>query len=903
MLENPIPNDQDAKLRPEFFAAAVIATLVVSSLLAANIPLKYVERERQVYGAFRFSGSHAVIESEMPTMGGWPMRFFIQYPGEQHARYFSKRSLLGNCSIAIIAGLAVFWMVRFRERKISKSSNRRRTQRGFDILLAAAILLVPMAFLGTAKLSSERQQRVLETLPEGASVELSCWYPRLIANKIPSVLHGIFLKPRGIEFIRANIGEKIKSVDLTELIGLSFYRSEIPSEFLQQFSSQHHLSRLSLVSQTITAEGMISIASLQHIKRLVLNRNGLKVDVLNQLSHWNKLTSVNLRRNTIELSRFSQPIWSKTVTGLSLSRPRKGISDELTIENWPQLRQLSIRNHSTETNDSTLTVRLANLPKLDTLLIDRYQKHNLEFSNLPELESFDDLPDGSFRMSNRDVWIPNGCWVESVRLLRLPRFSTCSFFTRDLLHFEIDETTNCDLIEFSSELISSSGWIRKQVDSETHYQTLIDVLGKSRGPKSLVFRAIPLRSLDLSPLVNNAGVQRLSFLGCGIDAKQVHPQSPMDHLVELNLGDSILGDNQLRRLLLDYPNLEELRASGMELQELHLVEPNQLEKLHLDRLGNVDSLRMIDQHSLCADVRCINSPETLIIKNSESLLGIVLEKPLKPGASISGLRNLEWFAAGGPEVNDQIVQPVLMCPDLDRLTLAYPNLSRAMLQQIGQATHLTALIIPGAGIDQEVTDAWQTLQSLWEINLDESEIGSRTIRWLGRNKSLRSASFARAKIDASGLKSLSSLNRVVMLSLSEVAVVHSDIAELLTGDSLEYLDLSGCQIDDEMMRGLASSHSLRAIKLHRCDLQKSQIDALQVARPKLRVITEDEPMQLKRQPNTMANLTNPVIGMDAWKNSGVTTTRKSEGNVFRTGATPASEDTLDLDEFRSKYGE
>jgi hypothetical protein len=891
-----------------FAAACVIASFATLILFAANAPLKYVERERQSSGAFRLSSSRIFRESEMPTMAGWPVRYLIEYPDETTARYFSWPSLVANMIIAIAVGWILFFMLRFRDQQLQRASPLFcfRTKRSFDAIFACLIFLLPMIFLGTSWGLSERQRRLLRDVSSDANVESSCWYPKLFADKIPSILSPCFKKPRGVEFIRAEADQIISATRLPELVSVGFYGSEIPDDFFQQVSGRQHLSSLSLVGQTLDENCIDSIAGLSHIKRLRINRSNLDAKLLNRLSHWTNLRSLDVADNPIALSNFRRPAWSKTVTKLSLPRPEVGSGDEITIEGWPHLKTLCIRSQSIKINKSTLGVRLANLPELESLLLDRYQKHRLDLSDLPNLDSIDDFPEGQHRLTFRNVWIPGGCWVESVRLVRLPSLTHCRFYVTELKSFEIDEIPNCKKMVLSCELIAAKGWIQKKVDDQVDFQNLIRAFGENTpsecsGPSTLAFRSVPLSGLDLSPLLSNTAIQKLAFRGCRIQADQVRPETPRQHLAELDLGNCVLNEVQLQRLLSDFPKLETLRASGKELKEVSLVRPNYLKKLQLGGLDNIQSFRLVDQHRLSTELRFRESPSTLIIKNTESLLGIVIEKPMKPGASISGLRNLQWFAAGGPEVNDPIVQQVLMCPDLDRLTLVYPNLSRPMLRQIGQAKHLTALIVPGAGVDQDITDSWEPLRSLWEINLDENQIGGRTIRWLSQNESLRSVSFAKAKIQSEALNSLHLLHRITDLTLSQAQADRSSLITLLAFGSLERLDLSGCQINDQILNGLANSRALTAVKLYGCNVSSSQIKTLQSAKPKLRIVTKDEPLRGLQRSDLTDGEVEAEIGMEIWRNPTKPRRQRSRNareSVFHSNATPSVGDALDLNHFR-----
>ena len=98
-------------------------------------------------------------------------------------------------------------------------------------------------------------------------------------------------------------------------------------------------------------------------------------------------------------------------------------------------------------------------------------------------------------------------------------------------------------------------------------------------------------------------------------------------------------------------------------------------------------------------------------------MGLSVEGPWPDASNIIGLRDLEWFAGGGPELEDKIADQVLQCAHLHRLTFAYPSITPETLRKVGQLEELVSLALPGTPANDELVGSWENINDLWEANL------------------------------------------------------------------------------------------------------------------------------------------------------------------------------------------
>ena len=234
-------------------------------------------------------------------------------------------------------------------------------------------------------------------------------------------------------------------------------------------------------------------------------------------------------------------------------------------------------------------------------------------------------------------------------------------------------------------------------------------------------------------------------------------------------------------------------------------------------------------------MRISETPEHLEIRGCGAIRGLVVESEWPEESVVSGLRQLTWFAGGGLALDNKILEQLLRCTSLDKMTLAYASLSKDNLGQIGEMPQLSVLILPGADLDDEITKQWTGLQSLWEVNLDDTNVSLGTLAWLSSIGSLRSLSLNRVPLEDSIATedALSGLGQLSELHLAGVPIRPVRLAGLLSFGNLEVLNLSDSKIGPPTVDVLCSAKGLKLLVLHNCDLDRSSLQRILQANPEL----------------------------------------------------------------------
>ncbi|MEM9588608.1 MAG: hypothetical protein AAGA03_15105, partial [Planctomycetota bacterium] len=169
---------------------AVAASVVVLALMiVVNLPYQYVHRDgywvgEQTDSMYAINADQEVSQS----MAGWPLRFLIRYEkeGDPELRYWSPVRLVSNAAIAISVSIALFFFVRFRNRKIMGSSRPARTKSRFDLAFAVAILALPIAVWGWYQWHWVQDQRLARQIRRSGSCFVSSRLPAVIATQLPT---------------------------------------------------------------------------------------------------------------------------------------------------------------------------------------------------------------------------------------------------------------------------------------------------------------------------------------------------------------------------------------------------------------------------------------------------------------------------------------------------------------------------------------------------------------------------------------------------------------------------------------------------------------------------------------------------------------------------------------------
>ena len=833
---------KDRFSKKSFLSSVLFTVIFVTLASLVNVPMQYVDSVAEVVVPDDFSGIQYHVHQELPVMGGWPFRYLIRYRSDHQinpsapVRYWSWIKLVADVLLIFGGGACLFWFVSYRDQKITAAKNRSLTQRSFDILFALVIVLLPTGFLAAVKVKSVRQHSIVTGLADQAAVTMRCWLPSPIAEQVPLALRSLLEQPRQVEAYRIDNRQLLQLARLDSITGLRFIECEFDSRNLQSFRQHPHLASLEIRHQKLTQSAIGEISKLPHLRKLALHYNNADLAALSSVFSMENLTKVDFRGNPLKLSEFPDPRWAKTVRELSLTRPDTGQADRLTIEDWPNLERLSIKRPSYQNNEVPLSITLSKLPRLESFRLDRRQVHALDLSDLPRLNRIQDSFQSNTMDRRSNAWLPDMPWFSSLTLNRMPAIESLHLYARDLEHLQMEDVPNLKSVTLGSRSLAPQPSGQSKVWNHRQCQNWIQAMGQQHGPRNLMILNISLEGIDLSPLAGNDHLRSLTLKGCQISQEQVRAIPRMERLTTLNLGNYLLPEDGVHELLTQFPRLQNLTANGAHLKQINLVGQNPLTYLQVQKIDHLDRVHVVDQAKLNTKFRFTKSPQSVVIKNSPAIRGVIFENPLRTGVQLSGLRDLEIFSGAGPELNDAVFETVVQCPAMDQLTLIHPQLSPTMLRQIGQLDRLTVLVVPGAAVNDEIIQSWESLRSLWEINLDDNDVGQPTLQWLSQNPSLRSVSLARVRLDDTGLESLSLLTHVSRLCVSELPVKRRHLTDLLQAGSLTHLDLSGCDVNDALLDEITASLSLRELNVHGCDLKPEQLARLRKQLPELQVV-------------------------------------------------------------------
>ncbi|HBV66342.1 MAG TPA: hypothetical protein DEF45_25340 [Rhodopirellula sp.] len=807
------------------FVAVLLSTVTISLGVIANLPFKYVEVSGSWRGAAQTEEmSRTVSDDHMPTMAGWPLQYRIQYASDQplEPRFWSPLRLASNTLFFLVVMVGVYGYVCYRGNYITKSQNQRRAQL-LDAGTAMAIILIPTLILGTEYYGAWKHQKTANQLGRSGNCFLAIWIPEVLVTRVPPGLQQVLRRIRSIDLISADANTTALACQTPGVVTITCINCEVTADQLSPLVDNPHFRGLQISRQDLDASLTDAIADLNHLTQLDLSNTNFDSTQLSELDHL-PLKNINLTNTNLQLSQLGKPSWSTTAETLSLSRPPKGFTDALEIQAWPQLRYLRVYRQTRISNPSVLKVRLADLPALSMVSLDRNQQHDLELKNLPLLSSFDEGLGYLQTILASDAKIPGNMWLARFKATNTPSLKKFGCYARDLDELSLEAMKQLRSLDLGSYQVSVTNGIHTDDTPLENSDAWISQLGDRVGPSTLNLMGLPLQETDLSPLKNNSGIRHLNLIETGISFKQVKQLAGMKQLESLFIRDCEVEQESLAWILNEFPNLDELVINGESLATVDVSEHEHLRKLRITKLAKPERVSLVDVPLLKTELHLDQCPQQLEISNAKSMTGLSVNAPWPKHGKLQGMRDLDWFAVGGRNVTDKLIDEVLVCKKLDQLTLAYTSVSTSRLKQIGQLKTLSTLSVPGSNIDPSVIAAWTELKSLWDVNLDDNEISTGTLVWLGNIKSLRRLSLNRTQLKNQAPEKLGNLTQLSELQLAGVEIDQKQIRPLLQANNIESLNLSGWQIDNEMMNWLLDTKSLMLLTLHDCQITPRQLE-------------------------------------------------------------------------------
>ncbi len=348
-------------------AGALLASITLVLFGLANLPYQYVESEVDWVGYLELAdgGSYRTYQG-LPIMAGWPLRYLIRYvDGDQiQDRLWLPARLVVNLGLGLLVTAGVYLFVQFRRQKLMQYSGSHRVRLIFDCSVALAILLVPGTLLMWQYRTTRYHRTIARDLERVGSSCLSCWLPAPYSDHVPVGLKRRLARLREVHVygIHGKAANVIASVPT--LAAYHCYSGEYDAKPLERLLDNPHFCVLQLNRRELSESHLAAVRNMRWLDQLYLFGATIDTEQLKSLDHL-ALKVIDFSFTNVELSKIGKPSWSSTLEILSVSRPPDGLESSLTIEDWPCLKYLQVQRHSREMNESILSIRLVDLPRLE----------------------------------------------------------------------------------------------------------------------------------------------------------------------------------------------------------------------------------------------------------------------------------------------------------------------------------------------------------------------------------------------------------------------------------------------------------------------------------------------------------------------------------------------------------
>ncbi len=829
--------------RKAHWAAVVFASLAALVLILFNLPYLYTDLAggwiSQSSVEFRWFGQ---LGERRPVQAGFPWTFYVKHidTHSESMAIWSKGNLYWNILATIALVAAVYFVSRWRYRLASKPQFTTLKQLAFDGCVAGAFLL-PTVLVGVSLYkTTEHHHRLMKLAIRDGNCFISCQVPAIIKSKIPRFVTHFFTRVRVVNLHHPSEQLLTSVVHLDTLTGLRVLGGSINSNQLQELRAREFFCLLHLDSMELTSSDVIDIGRLHNLEELSLARTNLDGVMLRSFDNLNRLKVVNLIQTPLRLSELGEPSWKDSVRQLYLPRRANGNEDQLDLEGWPAVHTVGVSDPSVTLSPHPIRLGLNNCQNLRRLIIDRVQKYELVARNLPRFQDIsEDIDLLSFMGASIDG-LPHQTWFAKVDVQSVPSLRHLGVYANDLESIHILDAPSLRQLSIAEGRYSDSYDEPRIANRLDRTQRIINDISKCNGPPTVDFEGLDFTGVHLDPLTRNHRIRNLSFRDSRISFSQLQQLEGLKDLQSLVAGACLASSADLDWLLVKFPKIEVVDLDISDVEELTLTHRPILTSFHARPLHKVKRvcLKSLPQLDMQIHVSCpINDFE---VSNAPQLTGLGLEAPWPSEAKISGLRDLRWFAAGGPYVNDSVLNAVLYCQSLDRLMLAYPSVTKETLKNIGGFLELTSLVLPGADIDDSVTKHYRKIKLLREANFSDTDVDVGTIEWLQGVESMRRLSLNFVPLSHDALNRIAQMEQLNELEVAGVDCPDTVFSTILLDHELEHLNYSDHEISDAKFDMLLRNQSLKLLNLAGCNLDLKRIQGLLESKPELLLYLGDE---------------------------------------------------------------
>ena len=480
------------------------------------------------------------------SAAGWPWCFYQHFQCVGSESWFAWDSwrLLGN--IVFWSAIAIFAVV-LRKQKAKSRAKREslgpdaannlaiRQWSLADLLVLFALVASGLGFFARVKARYAESQTLVQEIKRAGGTVSEGYYLPSILSLLSNDIHSELLKPLN-RIVQVSLDNPSKSL-LQKVVALPRLKSlrisgcgEHLSE-LQPLRQNPRLSDLRISGCKLDDKTVELLSSLKSLQSLNLMHTNITAAGMAALGRMPRLRFVHLGHTDVELANDTLEEWMKSVRCLQLPRPKMGGSAAFKLTSWPELQEVRCFEYEELINSTPVHLSVINMPKLQSIALERLQRFDLKLADLPQLREIATRDTQVSERSLEKSVIPSAIWVRKANMIALGSLNLAKFFVRDFSGLQIEKCPNLEC-EVVWEQASEQRWYAPWSDSEI--QTMVTGIGNSTGITNFKLSGLPLGRLDLTPIRNCSTIKRLE-VDRGTPAKQMEQLSPLPSLRELRI--------------------------------------------------------------------------------------------------------------------------------------------------------------------------------------------------------------------------------------------------------------------------------------------------------------------------------------------------------------------------------
>lgn len=809
--------------------------------------------------------------SQRILAAGWPFKFLLKVEYEQAPAYvvFSIGRLVGD----LVVWLALATFVVIYERRLTRAlgSGSGKPGRRLSIVDLLTLTLLVACIITYARVlesaSASEAAMVNEVSQSGGFARQTVFLPSPLAAFTQRFQSQLFSYHRVTELtlVEPTDEQVRKAMSFPYLRKLYLGGGSYDLRILDNLASKPLLRELRISGRRLDVQTVAAIGAVKQLVALNLMRTNITSSGIHSLGSMPRLKVLNLIHTDIDVSQIDHVPCADSLEQLLLPRPSKGSASHLRLEGWPKLQKLVVNEYDQPLNPQAMTVEIRDLASLKAISLDSLQLVELTLSSLPALEEV--KPEQVQWQSRAPAakGVPDGLWLKSLQLEKTPKLQQLDVYATDLETCEFRDPNEMNLrltasrrrLDLTDSESASSG---EGTIPPAKIANWLHSFTDDAGPLQLELRSMQLQQIDFDPIAANSRIKRLAFNHSQVNASQLVKLAKMKSLQELDLSGCDVNGNALSQVLSKLPHLAMIacdrdRLGRLRLRDLpNLVQlfgpPTQAEEIahsnslmSVDLMSRTDAIQLVELPLLRESINLPSGVVFIHLENIPSLTGLSVAGPWPGQGILKGVRDLEYLSVGGRNITDEILDAVIRCPNLTRLTLAYTSISSGALAKLNTLKRLTSLTVSGSQVNDDALKGIAELNDLRDLWLDDTAVTDVGLGILSKMTKLQSLSLHRTNVTADGLRQLSSLTDLRRLAIGNRRLNKAEIAAVCSIASLRVLDLSGSTFTSDALIPLVQSTpvSLELVGLRHATLDDGHLRQFALRLP---VLLDVDPTEL-----------------------------------------------------------